>query len=235
MSGVVVVVAPLILYALPAHAAAQSTGTPTPIYSCDGATPSVARPGTSPGGMAMGTPMAGMAMEFDQLYIDMMIPHHASIVAMAQAILPRLADQRLQEMARNIVDAQSAEVDELRGYRQHFYGSAEPMPMDPTMMGMMANLMPGMGAMDQMAAQMDPATQVAIVCVASNADVAFIDATISHHQMAIMASQAALQQASHVEIKALAQRVIEDQQREITDITSIRAELSDMATPGVDA
>jgi uncharacterized protein (DUF305 family) len=45
------------------------------------------------------TPAAGMdhmAMEFDQMYIDMMIPHHQSIIALAQAALPRLTDERLR-------------------------------------------------------------------------------------------------------------------------------------------
>jgi hypothetical protein len=46
-----------------------------------------------------------------------------------------------------------------------------------------------------------------------------------------MASEAALQQAVHPEIRDFAQRVIDAQQREIDELTAIRQELYDSATP----
>lgn len=215
---------------------ARQPGTPTPAYSCDGATPLAATPAMdhgSMGGMGTGTPMADMEMgaEFDQLYIDMMIPHHASIVAMAEAALPRLTDERLQEIAQTIIDTQTAEIEELREYREKFYGSAESPPMDEHAMAMMMQAMPGMGTMEAMAVQMDPLAQVAAFCSADDADRAFIDTTIAHHEMAIAASEAALEQATRPEIVAFAQRVIEDQQREIDELTAIRQELDGSATP----
>jgi len=208
-------------------AAARQDGTPTPPISCDTATPVAATP-TVAHDMA-GTPMAGTAMEFDQSYIDMMIPHHASIVALAQVALPRLQDERLVAIAETIVATQTAEIAELRGYRERFYGSAEPMPMDAAaMMQMMPNLtMP----MDAMMAQMDAATQVATFCAAGDAELAFIDLTIPHHQSAIAASEAALQQATHDEVRAFAERVIADQRREIDELSAIRQELYGSATP----
>ena len=216
---------------------ARQDGTPAATYSCDDATPMAGihmgtpMAGMDHGGMSMGTPMAGMAMEFDQLYIDMMIPHHASIVAMAHVARDRLRDERLAEIARTIVDTQTAEIEELRGYRERFYGSAEPMPMDDRTMDMMTEMMPGMGPMDQMAMQMDPAAQVAAICGAEDADLAFIDLTIPHHEMAIAASEAALDRATHEEIRAFAERVIEDQQREVQVLSGIRQELYGSATP----
>ena len=226
---------------VPSGAASESVarqdGTPVATDSCDDATPvagmhmGTPMGGMDHGGMSMGTPMAGMAMELDQLYIDMMIPHHASIVAMAQVSFDRLQDERLVEIARTIVDNQTAEIEELRGYRERFYGSAEPMPMDDQMMGMMTEMMPGMGPMDQMAMQMDPAAQVAAICGAEDADLAFIDLTIPHHEMAIAASEAALDRATHEEIRAFAGRVIEDQRREIDELRAIREELAGSASP----
>lgn len=128
-------------------AVSRQDATPTVAASCDAV---VAPPATpAMGGMEMGTPMAGMdtAMdaEFDRLYIDMMLPHHASIVAMAQAALPRLTDPRLREIAQTIIDTQTAEQAELRGYRERFYGSPEPAAMDAHTMEMMMAAMPGMG------------------------------------------------------------------------------------------
>ncbi len=98
-----VVMAALAAMIGPVSPATARQGTPA-TAGCAG-TPVAAWPmaTAAEGGMEMGggTPMAGMAMdvEFDQLYIDMMLPHHGSIVAMAQAALPLLQDERLRTLA----------------------------------------------------------------------------------------------------------------------------------------
>ena len=231
-AGTALLLALLTFAALPVGASlARQAGTPAPDYSCDTATPEAATPAMDHGNMAdraMGTPMAGMEMtvEFDLLYIDMMLPHHASIVALSEAALPRLEDDRLREIAQAIITAQEAEIEELRGYREAFYGSPEPGPMDDHMMGMMMQAMPGMpGTMAEMAVQMDPLAQVAALCAAPDPDRAFIETTIAHHEMAIAASAPALEQAIHPEIADFAQRVIAAQQAEIAALTVIRQEL----------
>ncbi len=212
---------------------ARQEATPATSYSCDSmlpdATPAADEHGRA--GMETGTPASGMAVEFDQLYIDMMIPHHQSIIALAQVALPRLTDARLQAIAQNIVAGQSAEIPELERYRQQFYGSAEPHPMDQAMMDQMMQIMPGMGSMEDMAKQMDAAALVAEFCAAADPNLTFIDLTIPHHEMAIAASEMALAQATHQEIKDFAQTVIDAQQREIDELTAIRGELAGEATP----
>lgn len=215
---------------------AAQEATPTTTYSCE--TVAAASPMAGMSGMTMGTPaagdehdMAGQSMEFDQLYIDMMIPHHASIIALAQVAQDRLTDERLVAIADNIIASQQAEIAELRGYREQWYGSPDSMPMDAAMMGMMAEQMPGMGDMASMQMQMDPPALVASFCAAADPDLAFIDLTIPHHEMAIRASEAALVQATHEEIRATAERVIADQQREIDELEAIRAELAGEGTP----
>jgi uncharacterized protein (DUF305 family) len=181
-----------------------------------------------------GTPAAGMdhmAMEFDQMYIDMMIPHHQSIIAMAQAALPRLQEERLREIANAVIETQGAEIAQLQEYREAWYGDPYPMPMDEAMMTAMEQMMPGMGDMEAMAAMMDADALVAAFCAAENADLAFVDLTIPHHEMAIGASVAALEQATHPEIQEVAQEVIDAQEREITELTEIRQRLAESATP----
>jgi uncharacterized protein (DUF305 family) len=216
----------------PSGAAAQ-VATPAVTYSCE-AVPT-ASPVAGMHGMAMGTPTAAMdyaAVALDQAYIDMMIPHHQSIIPVAEAALPRLTDERLREIAQAVVAAQQPEIEELRGYREQWYGSAEPMPMDEAMMAAMVELLPGMsGTMEEMAFQMDAPAQVAAFCAAENPDLAFIDQTIPHHQMAIEASEVALEQATHPEVRDFAQRVIDAQQREIETLTEIRSEIAVSATP----
>ena len=207
-----------------APAVARQEATPI-AASCDDVPPLA---GTPSADMDIASPSAETA-ELDQLYIDMMIPHHASIVALSEAALPRLHDGRLRTIAQDIIDAQTAEVAELRGYRAAFYGSPDPLPLDEAAM---MRLTPGaVTPMDEMMGQMDAATQVAAFCAAADADLAFFDLTIPHHESAISASQTASAGATHPEIVAFARRVIVDQQREIDELTAIRAELSGAATP----
>ncbi len=205
---------------------AAQDATPAPVSCADVTAPGAA--GT-PAAMAGRSDMAGMdhmAMDLDLMYIDMMIPHHASIVAMSQAALPHLMDERLQAMAQSIIDAQSVEIEELRGYRETFYGAADPMPMDVAMVEAMDEMMPGMsGSMKEMDFQMDSAAQIAAICMAKDTDLAFIDLTIPHHQMAIESSETVAAEAAHAEIQVFAERVIADQQREIDELEQIRDSL----------
>jgi uncharacterized protein (DUF305 family) len=216
------------------NSAAQEA-TPATTSSCE--TMMTASPMAGMDGMAMGTPavgehdMTGERVEFDQLYIDMMVPHHESIIALAEVAQDRLTDERLQTIAEAVVTDQEREVAELRGYRDMFYGSPRGMPMDPAMMDMMMERMPGMGDMDEMAMLMDAGALVGAFCAAEDPDLAFIDLTIPHHQMAIDASMVAYLQAVHPEIKAIAKGVIEAQEREIEELTAIRAELTGESTP----
>lgn len=219
--------------AFTASSVAAQEGTPTMSYSCEMV---AASPMAGMEGMTMGTPtaedghdMAGQSVEFDQLYIDMMLPHHESIIALAQAAQERLTDERLQAIADNIITSQSAENEELRSYREQWYGSAESMPMDSSMMGMMTEMMPSMG--DMAAMQMDPQALVAAFCAGDDSDLTFIDLVIPHHEMAIQSSEAALEQATHEELRAIAEQVIQDQQAEIDELEGIRAELTGDGTP----
>jgi len=214
------------------HLATAQEASPTPIWSC------ATMPAASQMPSMMGTPMAGaghdmagVTVEFDQMYIDMMLPHHASIIALAQAAQERLTDERLQTMASNIITAQSAENEELHGFREHWYGSAMPMPMDDGMMDMMMQMMPGMGDMASMRQQMDPHVLVAAFCAGSDPDLAFIDLVIPHHEMAIRASEAALDQATHDELRVAAEQVIQVQQAETDELETIREELTGGGTP----
>jgi uncharacterized protein (DUF305 family) len=227
----VAVVTPLVMIgaSLFGVASAQEHSTPEDSYSCATSSPVSGTPAMDHGGAAMDM---SMEVEVDQLYIDMMLPHHGSIVALAEAALPELTDPRLQEMAQSIIDTQTAEQQELEQYREEWYGSAEPMALDQHMMDMMTIAMPSMeSSMDTMMNQMSADYQVATFCAAEDPDLAFIDQTIPHHQMAIDASMDVLGKAVHPEIAEFAQKVIDAQQQEIDELTAIRAELKGESTP----
>ena len=163
--------------------------------------------------------------EFDQIYIDMMIPHHGCVVALAQAALPRLENEGLQTIAQAIILTQQDEQELLQTYREAWYGSAEPESMDAIMPAMM-EYMPE--AHDLMMADMDLMDADALVarfCSEDSADLAFIDLVIPHHESAIAASEPAVTDAVHLQIQDFAKNVIETQQSEIDQLTEIRSQL----------
>lgn len=215
---------------LASQSIARQVATPDDPWSCSTVT-GQATPGANQFPMDMGTPMSGqmpgmMGMNLDRMYIDMMIPHHASIIALAETALPELTDERLIAIAESIITVQSAEIEKLSGYREDLFGDRRVMPMDGSMMGMMMDMMPGMGSMDDMMFQMDAEAQVLAFCSAVNPDLAFIDQVIPHHEMAIASSEAVVANGTHPEIVTFAERVIADQQAEIDELNDIRDDLA---------
>lgn len=184
--------------------------TPTP-YSCA----TIATPAAGHSPMDHSGSMHSMHGDasFDQLYIDMMVPHHEAVIALAEAALPTLTEPVLIEMAENIIAAQTSENEQLLEWRLAWFGDATPM-MDDATMGQMLEAMP-VGSMDDMMMQMDPHLQVTAFCAADDPDRAFAEQVLAHHQMAIDASEIALTEAEQTELIAFAEQVIEDQQREI--------------------
>ena len=225
-----------LLTAIPVPALAQHDhehdhGTAPAVWTCDVAsTPAASSHSEHHSDEA--TPTAETApqnaAEFDQLYIDMMIPHHTSIIALSQVALPDLTDPRLKEMARSIMNTQSDENTQLTAWRKAWYGSGEPA-MDEASMNQMLEAMP-VGTMDEMMLGMDASAQVNAFCTAANPDLAFIEQVTQHHQMAIDVSEIAVEQAIHPELAEFAQGVIAAQQAEIETLDAILAE-QDAATP----
>lgn len=186
------------------------------------------------GGM-MGTPgaagMAGMMEQFDLMFIDLMIPHHESAVAMAQVALQRAERPEIKQLAEDIIKSQSAEIDQMRQWRDAWYPNAPAMPMDQ-MMDMMAGMMdqmPGMMATPGPSGMgagmmMNMGQEIAALCATTkDFDLAFIDAMITHHESAILMAQVAEQRAAHPELKQLAQAIVAAQQREIDQMRQWRA------------
>jgi uncharacterized protein (DUF305 family) len=166
-------------------------------------------PALHPGGQRAAAPPGAQA-EFDQLFIDMMVPHHEGAVEMALIAQARAEHQEIKDLAQAILDSQSAEIAQMRAWRQAWYGSGETpalsvMPMFHEMNGQVM-LMPAMN-MAQDVERLRTAPEPF--------DRAFIDEMIPHHQSAIDAAQIAQRQAVHQEIKDLATAIIAAQQREI--------------------
>lgn len=164
----------------------------------------------------MGTPMANV--DFDFIYIDMMIPHHESVIALAEVAVDELGDERLVAIAEAIIETQPAEIEELKQLREKWYGDPEPAMLTEEMMSISMGMEHGgcssEGHMDQMNADW----QVEQFEEAEDKDLAFIRQVIPHHDMALQTSELALQYADQEEIREIAEWVIAGQQAEIDEL-----------------
>jgi uncharacterized protein (DUF305 family) len=153
------------------------------------------------------------AASLDQQYIDMMVPHHESAVAMAELAMERSQRSELQEFAAEIIAVQSTEIAQLRTWRMEWFGSEETPPMSamPMLQGMSMD-MPGH---DMHGATMDMEQDIRNLESASDFDRAFLEAMIVHHEMAVEASEIVVAGEVRAEIKTLAEGVIADQRAEI--------------------
>ena len=156
---------------------------------------------------------------FDQQFIDMMVPHHESAIAMAEIAQDRAEHPELRTLADEIVSAQSAEIQQLTEWRAEWYGSAETPSMNemPMLPGMS---MPAGHSMD--GGTMDMSADVDALRDADPFDRDFIDSMIRHHEQAVEAAEIALTESERDEIRALAEEIIAAQTTEIEQLREWR-------------
>ena len=157
---------------------------------------------------------------FDQRFIDMMVPHHEAAIAMAEIAQSRASHDELRALADEIIAAQSAEIGQLRAWRESWFGSSQTPPMEAMPM------LPGVQMVGQPMSgdRMDMRVDVERLRSAEPFDRAFIDAMVLHHQSAIEAAQSALTRSSREEIRRLAEAIIGAQSSEIDRLRRWRAD-----------
>jgi uncharacterized protein (DUF305 family) len=62
------------------------------------------------------------AADFDQAFIEEMIPHHQMAVMMAQMLAATTNRPEMKQLAQNIIDAQTHEINSMRTWYQQWYG-----------------------------------------------------------------------------------------------------------------
>lgn len=183
------------------------------LLGCGGA-PSTPMPGPGNPTPAPGMPtMAKETQPFDQMFIDMMVPHHEGAVEMAKLARDRGEHAEIKVMADGIIASQEAEIGKMRAWRTAWYGSASTPSMS---MPMSQPGMPGMSSMMNMSKDIEG------LRTASPFDLAFLDAMVPHHQGAVEMSTPAADRADHAEIKELAAGIVRDQTREIAQMKAWR-------------
>jgi uncharacterized protein (DUF305 family) len=158
-------------------------------------------------GMEHGTTTAGAPTrtDFDAAdvtFLQMMYPHHAQAVDMAQLVPSRTGNQPLITLARQIEQAQAPQMQQFAALLSSFGKPAPSATMGHEMAGMM------------------PADQMAALGRASGPDFdrMWLQMMIQHHQGAIDMSNTELGQGANADTKALAQSIITAQQAEITQM-----------------
>ncbi len=150
------------------------------------------------------TTASSSAVPFDQAFIDAMVPHHRSAIAMAKAATTRgLTVPELETIANDIVGSQQREIDQMLGWREQWYGSRTLGPVLPEVLGIPESEL----GMDHGGAQE--------ILEATDVDMTFADMMIPHHEGAVGMAEAAAEKAQHQEVKELAQEIVAAQEREI--------------------
>jgi uncharacterized protein (DUF305 family) len=141
--------------------------------------------------------------EFDRAFIDAMVAHHESAIAMAEdAKEAGLSQPDLVKVADDILATQQAEIDEMRRWRSEWFGSADIDPDGASALGMSES---------EMGMQHDPDA----LKNSTDINTDFAQMMITHHQGAIEMAKLADDRAEHDEIKDLAEAIISAQEREI--------------------
>ncbi len=103
--------------------------------------------GMSAMGMSMDASMLKTARPFDRAFVDMMVPHHHGAIRMARVELAKGKSSQLRGIAKDVVAAQTREINSMNDFRQQKYGAPSPaggVPKDTNASGSMD----GMSGMD---------------------------------------------------------------------------------------
>ena len=147
---------------------------------------------------------------FDKAFIDAMVPHHESAIAMATAAKEAgLSQPDLVKVADDILATQQIEINQMKDWRGEWFGSST---IDPK----------GAAALGLSESRMGMQHDVDALENSTNIDTDFAQMMITHHQGAITMAKLAADNAEHDELKDLAEQIISAQEREI-DVMSPHA------------
>ncbi len=162
------------------------------------------------GGMGEGRMMGSFDEDepFDLQFIDQMIMHHSGAIMSSEMMISDSERPELRELAANIEESQSEQIETMKAMRERWYPDAERTfgMMDPTRMdsmmgdGMMESMMGG--SMREMMG-------------ADATDEMFLEMMIPHHRMAVEMSERVLEDSDRPELKELARTIKEEQSAEI--------------------
>lgn len=153
--------------------------------------------------------------EFDLRFIDAMTLHHQGAIEMANQAVEKSSRAELRALAQEMIAAQQQEINQMQQWRRSWYANASSEPI--MYHAEMQHSMP-MSAEVQASMKMN----VDLGAADANFDRRFINAMIPHHEGAVTMAQAALENSSRLEVKQLAEAILDAQQPEIDQMRQWR-------------
>ena len=205
------------------------------LSGCGGGEPtgSAGQAPPAPTSSAAGQQVSADHNEADIAFAQGMIPHHRQAVDMANLAADRAESDQVKQLATAIQQAQGPEIQQLQGFLAAWgapeSGGMPNMSQENNMPGMEQNGMPGMdqngmSGMDQngmsgMSGMMtDQQMQQLEQASGAEFDRMWLQMMIAHHEGAVQMAQTELRDGRNPEAKALAQKIIDAQQTEITQM-----------------
>jgi uncharacterized protein (DUF305 family) len=146
-----------------------------------------------------------MSGNMDRNFIEQMIPHHDSAIAMAKLAKEKSKHDEVKTLADNIITSQTAEINTMKQWYEDWYGTDVPAVATNNMWG--GHMMSDQASTDSLN-------------TASDFDEAFLSQMIDHHQMAVMMANMLNIATNRSEMKKLANDIITAQTKEINDMQS---------------
>ena len=161
-------------------------------------------------GMRSGnTNMMRNSESLDAHFIEQMIPHHEDAITMAKLAQTKSQTAEVKQLAENIIDSQSKEIDQMKVWYKEWFGKDVPS-------GVQTMQSHGMGANTGMhMGRMGDETDIKRLEQAEDFDKVFVEEMIPHHQMAVMMATMLKNGTNRPEMKELADDIITSQTKEI--------------------
>ena len=145
-----------------------------------------------------------MTGDFDLDFANMMILHHQSAIDMSEVEIAKGTDAQIKTMAQNIITAQNSEIGQLQTIIKN-YKIPDTKKTNQEMHNELGETMKGM--MDNMSNMQ----------MTGNTDKDFARMMIVHHESAVKMAGDELSHGKQYTVKKMAQKMVEDQSKEIND------------------
>lgn len=199
--------------ALTATLAACADQGATPPAATTPPTSSTSATATESASASASTDVAAEHNDQDTTFAQMMIIHHEGAIEMSQLAVQRADNPEVVALAERIAEAQGPEIDEMTAWLGAW--GEDVSPDDHGGMDMGGMDMDGM-SQEEMMTQLDG-------LAGDEFDRAFLDAMIAHHEGAIEMSEQQVADGQNPDAVALAEKIIDDQRAEITEMREILA------------
>jgi len=142
----------------------------------------------------------------DVSFVQNMLPHHMQALRTSEVLLERGEDPEVTEIAREIVEAQRSEIEEMQGFLRRFDAPEKPAPADQQQVW-------DKNVADERAAE-----------TPRELETVFLTNMIPHHSAAVPMAQMEIKKGTFGPARELAQQIKMTQRREIMEMTMMLRE-----------